>query len=77
MLQDESHQVILVAIDVRTKRSWRIADMGPQTSAHGFSLAPDGNGFLTTLKRYQGDIAILDGLELAVGPQKKMRRISA
>jgi hypothetical protein len=28
---------------------------------HGFSLAPDGKSFLTSLQRYHGDIWILEG----------------
>jgi len=35
--------------------------MGPQAGAHGFSLAPDGKSFLTTLERENGDIWILEG----------------
>jgi Tol biopolymer transport system component/tRNA A-37 threonylcarbamoyl transferase component Bud32 len=61
--RNENHHVIIEAIDIRTKRSRMIGDIGPQQGAHGFSLAPDGKSFLTTLELYRGDIAILEGYE--------------
>ena len=59
--ENEKHHLTVEAIEVRSKRSRIILDMGPQAAVHGFSLAPDGKSFLTTLERAHGDIWILEG----------------
>ncbi|MGP8246062.1 MAG: protein kinase domain-containing protein [Bryobacteraceae bacterium] len=59
--KNENHHSVIEAIEIRTKRRRIILDMGPQTGTHGFSLAPDGKSFLTTLQREHGDIWMLDG----------------
>ena len=59
--KNENHHFVIEAIEIRSKRRRTILDMGPQAGAHGFSLAPDGKSFLTTLERENGDIWILEG----------------
>jgi Tol biopolymer transport system component len=59
--ENEGHHFVIEAIDIGSKRRRIVSDMGPQTDAHGFSLAPDGKSFLTTLSRQQCDIWILEG----------------
>jgi Tol biopolymer transport system component len=59
--ENESHHYVVEAIHVASKRKRIILDMGPQFGTHGFSLAPDGKSFLTTLARYHGDIWMLEG----------------
>lgn len=61
--ENENHHFLIEAIDIGSKRQRIILDMGPQAGTHGFSLAPDGKSFLTTLEREHGDIWILDGFE--------------
>jgi len=58
---NEDHHFAIESIDIHSKRRRVIRDLGPQTSVHGFSLAPDGKSFLTTLERTHSDIWILDG----------------
>jgi len=59
--ENENHHFTIEAIEIRGKRRRTILDMGPQAGAHGFSLAPDGKSFLTTLERAHGDIWIFEG----------------
>jgi Tol biopolymer transport system component len=59
--QNEQHHFVVEAIAVRGKRTRIILDMGPLAGVHGFSLAPDGKSFLTTLERVHSDVWTLDG----------------
>ena len=59
--KSENHHFAIEAIEIRSKRRRIVLDMGPQAGVHGFSLAPDGKSFLTTLEREHGDIWIFDG----------------
>ncbi|MGO9258048.1 MAG: protein kinase domain-containing protein [Bryobacteraceae bacterium] len=59
--RNENHNLVIEAIEIRSKRRRIILDMGPQAGVHGFSLAPDGKSFLTSLDREKGDIWILEG----------------
>jgi eukaryotic-like serine/threonine-protein kinase len=59
--KNENRHFVVEAIDIRSKRKRIVLDMGPQTGFHGFSLAPDGKSFLTSMERARGDIWILDG----------------
>ena len=54
------HHFLVEAFDIATRRKRVISDLGQQASAHGFSLAPEGKSFLTSLGRRRGDIWLID-----------------
>jgi Tol biopolymer transport system component len=58
---NKKHHLLLEAIDIASKRRRVVSDLGVQQDTHGFSLAPDGKSFLTTLAHIRGDIWLLDG----------------
>jgi hypothetical protein len=62
--RNENYHFVVEAIEIRSKRRRIVLDMGPQAGVHGFSLAPDGKSFLTSLDREHGDIWILEGFAL-------------
>jgi Tol biopolymer transport system component len=55
------HHFVVEIFEIATRRKRVISDLGPQASAHGFSLARDRKGFLTSLGRRRADIWLLDG----------------
>ena len=57
-------------------------DLGPSPPSddplEGFSLAPDGRTFLTSILRLRGDVWLLEGFEPPVGPLDRLwRRLSS
>jgi dipeptidyl aminopeptidase/acylaminoacyl peptidase len=73
----------LVAIEVSTNRETLVAsDLGPSPPSddplQGFSLAPDGRTFLTSILRLRGDVWLLEGFEPPGGPLDHLwRRVTA
>lgn len=83
--QSEQRRLLLVMLDVRTGRETTTRDLGPSpfspwsvllfpTPLRGFSLAPDGKSFATSILRTQGDIWLLDGFQQKVGLLERIRR---
>ena len=64
--QSDELRLQLTSLDVATGRERVVAaDLGPMpptsTPLRGFSLAPDGKSFLTSIVRLRGDIWLLEG----------------
>jgi eukaryotic-like serine/threonine-protein kinase len=58
-------QLLLVSIDISTRKETLLTDISrtlPESNAaHGFSLAPDGKSFLTSIGNVKGDIWMIEG----------------
>jgi serine/threonine protein kinase/Tol biopolymer transport system component len=61
MRLDSKHHLLLEGIEIASKRRTVVSDFGRQAGVHGYSLAPDGKSFLTTLEKSRGDIWLLEG----------------
>jgi len=63
----EGSRLEVITMDLRSKRETKVADLGPAPVANnpvvGFSMAPDGRSFLTSIVRLRGDVWLLDGFE--------------
>jgi hypothetical protein len=66
-------RLLLASLEIDTEAETRVADLGAYPAAftfgdflamvpfRGFSLAPDGKSFLTSIVRARGDIWLIDG----------------
>ncbi len=62
IFQREDRHSVLAGIDIKTGKEKTILDLGfSYFSLSGFSLAPDGKSFITSVERQEGDIWILEG----------------
>ena len=69
----EGGRLRLVALDLATGAEKVVtADLGPSPPSddplEGFSLAPDGRSFLTSILRLRGDVWLLEGFDRPHGP---------
>jgi hypothetical protein len=64
MRLDANHHWLMCSIDLVSKKEKILRDFGPLSDVqdiHGFSLAPDGKSFTTSVARRHGDIWMLEG----------------
>jgi serine/threonine protein kinase len=67
--QDENRKLILVAYSIETSQQRKIGDLGRSpiligdAAFAGFSLAPDGKSFATSVLRAKADLWILEGFK--------------
>jgi serine/threonine protein kinase len=68
---------ILSWVDIKTGKRKVISDFGPYSSdfywIRGFSLAPDGKSFATSIDHAKADIWILEGFDRKIGVFEKLR----
>jgi hypothetical protein len=71
--QAEAGHLKLISIDIQTGKEKEISEVGIRTPSFelpwsaGFSLAPDGKSFATTVYHVKGDIWILEGFNKQLG----------
>jgi hypothetical protein len=76
--QTENLHMQLTSFDVATGRESVVtADLGPtpptSTPLRGFSLAPDGRSFLTSIVELRGDVWLLEGFPRPMGVLDRIR----